>query len=125
MPKLLLIDDDVGLCRILQDFLKKNNVDADFVHSAQDALDLFLTPGSLRYELLVLNIMIPNQSGLELLDKIKSRLLNVPVIMLTGNFDIQDKLTALNLGADDYICKPCDPRELLARSSRGCSMLIV
>ena len=114
MPKLLLVDDDVGLCEILQGFLKKNNVDSDFVNSAKDALNSILSE-PLRYELLVLDITMPGESGLELLDKIKKRSLNIPVIMLTGLLDVQDKLSALNLGADDYICKPCDPRELLAR----------
>jgi len=115
LPKLLLIDDDVDLCEILHDFLMKNNIDSDFVHSGQDALHSLLSSEAPCYDLLVLDITLPKVSGLKFLEKIRSRSLDIPVIMLTGRTDIQDKLTALNIGADDYICKPCDPRELLAR----------
>ena len=104
MPKVLIIDDDVELCAMLHDFLKKHNVDVDLVHSGQDALHSLMSPESSHYDLLVLDILMPGVNGMEVLEEIRSRSFDIPVIMLTGCHDIQDKLAALNIGADDYIC---------------------
>jgi two-component system OmpR family response regulator/two-component system response regulator CpxR len=110
--KLLLIDDDKELCQLMGDYLSTEGFQISFAHSAEQALDQLNQ--SNEYDLLVLDIMMPGQSGLELLQQIRPRV-QTPVIMLTGRGEEIDRIIGLEMGADDYLGKPCNPRELVAR----------
>jgi len=116
LPKLLLVDDDISLCRLLKIFLESNAIEADCVHNAKDALSrLQACDGLFPYDMLVLDVVMPNGNGIEVLKTIRTAALDIPVVMLTGCGDYSEKITALNSGADDYVCKPFEPDELLAR----------
>jgi two-component system OmpR family response regulator/two-component system response regulator CpxR len=110
--RLLLVDDDVELCELLGDYLRHEGYDIDYAHNASEALRRL--EGSYPYSLMVLDVMMPGQSGLELLQQLRPRV-QLPVIMLTGRGEEIDRILGLEMGADDYLGKPCNPRELLAR----------
>ncbi|RAU16529.1 DNA-binding response regulator [Nitrincola tibetensis] len=110
--RLLLIDDDVELCELLSDYLKHEGYQVEAVYSVDQALQC-LNDGP-AYDLLILDVMMPGRTGLELLQELRPRVLT-PVIMLTGRGQEIDKILGLEMGADDYMAKPCNPRELLAR----------
>ena len=115
MTRILILDDDVELCALLKSFLRKEAIEADCLHNGKDAQALLSSPGFFRYDLVVLDIMMPGISGLETLGEIRACSADVPVIIMTGRDDPLAKVGALESGADDYVCKPCDPRELAAR----------
>lgn len=109
--KLLLVDDDKELCSLLAEYLSAEGYRVDSACNAHEALEALQ---SQNYNLMVLDIMMPGISGLELLQQIRPRY-SLPVIMLTGRGDEIDRILGLEMGADDYLGKPCNPRELLAR----------
>jgi DNA-binding response OmpR family regulator len=109
---ILMVDDDPELCELLGDYLVHEGFTVDFAHNADQARDRLKQPG--HYALMVLDVMMPGHSGLELLREIRPRL-TLPVIMLTGRGEDIDRILGLEMGADDYLGKPCNPRELLAR----------
>ena len=110
--KILIIDDDRALSGLTGEYLKGNGLQVDAVYSAEDALK-WLDRRS-KYDLILLDIMMPGMSGIDLLPMIRSRW-NIPVIMVTGRGEEIDRILGLEMGADDYVGKPCNPRELLAR----------
>ncbi|WP_299197572.1 response regulator transcription factor [uncultured Amphritea sp.] len=110
--KLLLVDDDQELCELMGQYLESEGFDVSFAHSVEQALPLLQQAGS--YDLLIFDIMMPGQSGLELLQQVRPRI-KTPVIMLTGRGEDIDRIIGLEMGADDYLGKPCNPRELVAR----------
>ena len=110
--RLLIIDDDEDLCQLLSDYLEHEGYSLDAVYSAEAAVER-LEAGE-RWDLLILDIQMPGASGLELLQRMRPRI-STPVIMLTGRGDEIDRILGLEMGADDYLGKPCNPRELLAR----------
>ena len=109
--RIALIDDDAGLTELLGDYLRAEGFDvmvaADGIRGAELALS-----GSA--DMVVLDIMMPGQSGIDTLRQIRQTS-TIPVLMLTGRGDDLDRILGLELGADDYVPKPCTPRELLAR----------
>jgi two-component system response regulator CpxR len=109
--RLLIIDDDRELCALLGELLARENLQADFVHDGQAGLKR-LRKGDI--DLVVLDVMLPGIDGFELLGKIRSTS-NVPVIMLTARGEDSDRILGLELGADDYLSKPFNGRELIAR----------
>ncbi|MBV1787789.1 response regulator transcription factor [Marinobacterium sp. D7] len=110
--RLLIIDDDVELCNLLSDYLGHEGYRVDASHSAEAALQRLAADDD--WDLLILDIQMPGASGLELLQQLRPRV-RTPVIMLTGRGDEIDRILGLEMGADDYLGKPCNPRELLAR----------
>lgn len=110
--RLLLVDDDVELCELLADYLGHEQFEVDCCYSAESALQRLRQGES--YALLILDIQMPGASGLELLQQLRPSI-RTPVIMLTGRGDEIDRILGLEMGADDYLGKPCNPRELLAR----------
>ncbi len=109
---LLIIDDDVSLCELLRHYLSNEGFDVSLAHSAEAAQQwLSANPAP---DLMILDIMMPGKSGLELLQILRPAI-QVPVVMLTGRGDDIDRILGLEMGADDYLPKPCNPRELLAR----------
>lgn len=111
-PRLLMVDDDVELCELLGDYLTLEGFELEFAHNADEAAEMLKR--SERYKLMVLDVMMPGKTGLELLQEIRPKV-QLPVIMLTGRGEDIDRILGLEMGADDYLSKPCNPRELLAR----------
>ena len=108
----LLVDDDPELTELLADYLQAENIQTSTASSADAALKLLQEQQAV--DLMVLDIMMPGVSGLEFLQQIRPRW-TLPVIMLTGRGGDIDRILGLEMGADDYLAKPCNPRELLAR----------
>ncbi|MDR1731380.1 MAG: response regulator transcription factor [Synergistaceae bacterium] len=107
----LVIDDDVDLCALLRDYLQSEGFEFACAHSGNAGLKLL---DDHSYDIVILDIMLPEQDGFDVLRKIRN-ISNVPVVMLSARGDQIDKVVGLEIGADDYICKPFDARELLAR----------
>ena len=109
---ILLVDDDVTLCELLSEFLLEDGFAVDCLHSGDDAIARLLSKQ--HYDTVVLDIMMPVTSGLEVLRQVRAKS-KVPILMLTGRGDDIDRIVGLEMGADDYLAKPCNPRELAAR----------
>lgn len=110
--KILVVEDERDLNRIITKHLKKNNYSVDSCFDGQEALD-FISYSE--YDLIITDIMMPNVDGYEFIDKLRANKNNTPVIMLTAKDALEDKIVGLDSGADDYIVKPCEFDELLAR----------
>jgi len=116
MANILLGDDDVELTQLLQEYLHNHGIRCDCVHDGEaviERLKVAMHDGT-PYDLLVLDIMMPKTDGLSVLRQLPA-ISDIPVIMLTAKGEEIDRIIGLELGADDYITKPCNPRELLAR----------
>lgn len=111
MTRVLLIDDDVELLDMLSEYLRQEGFDAVTAHDGEKGVAEALS-GS--YAIAVLDVMMPRMNGLETLRRIRARS-QMPVLMLTARGDDTDRIVGLELGADDYVPKPCTPRELTAR----------
>lgn len=109
--QVLLVDDDIELVELLRDYLEREGFTVAASHDGATGVTAAL---SARYDIIVLDIMMPGISGIDALAQIRAES-NVPVIMLTARGDDADRVTGLELGADDYVQKPCTPRELVAR----------
>ncbi|MFX3634476.1 MAG: response regulator transcription factor [Candidatus Pristimantibacillus sp.] len=110
--RILIVEDEVHLAEALTQILKKNNYSIDAVHDGLSGLDNALSG---IYDLLLLDIMLPEMDGITLLKTLRSKGISTPVILLTAKGEIDDKITGLDYGADDYIAKPFSTGELLAR----------
>jgi two-component system response regulator CpxR len=108
---ILLIDDDAELCSLLIEFLKREGFSVECEHEGRRGLEKALQPG---VDLVVLDVMLPGIDGFEILRRLRQRS-KVPVIMLTARGEDVDRIIGLELGADDYLPKPFNPRELAAR----------
>lgn len=112
MPTTLLIaDDDTELCDLLRQFFESEGFEVRLAYDGRMALD---EAESEDVDLVVLDVMMPEMNGLDVLKELRKES-NLPVIMLTARGDDLDRILGLELGADDYVPKPCNPRELLAR----------
>ncbi len=109
--RILIIDDDVELCELITEFLQPEGYRVDSVHSGTLGLERALAEN---YSLLILDVMLPGSRGFEVLQKLRAKS-RVPVIMLTARGDEVDRILGLEIGADDYLPKPFNPRELAAR----------
>jgi len=110
--KLLLAEDERELSRALVAILKHNNYTVDAVYDGKDALDYALSD---RYDGILLDVMIPRMDGLQALEQMRRQGVTAPVMMITAKGEQEDKIRGLDLGADDYVTKPFDMPELLAR----------
>ena len=110
--RLLLAEDERSLSRAVCALLEKNNYAVDPVYDGQEALD-YLESGN--YDALILDVMMPKLDGFAVLRQMRARGDNTPVIMLTARSDVDDKVEGLDAGANDYLTKPFEIRELLAR----------
>tara|TARA_B100000945_G_C20426104_1_gene620589 strand:- start:6104 stop:6793 length:690 start_codon:yes stop_codon:yes gene_type:complete len=111
MDKILMIDDDVKLAELVAEFLKEKKFDIEIKHTPEEGLS-YLEKEDI--DLIILDIMLPGMDGFQILRKIRETL-STPVIMLTARGDVTDRVVGLELGADDYLAKPFEPRELIAR----------
>ncbi|MEP7186915.1 MAG: response regulator transcription factor [Rhodanobacter sp.] len=113
MPRILIVDDDRALCRLLADYLQREGFSVDLAHDGDAALVQLRDPAQ-RPDLLILDVMMPGRDGLDTLRELRMQH-RLPVIMLSAKGEPVDRVVGLELGADDYLSKPCLPRELLAR----------
>jgi len=111
MTKVLLIDDDVELTNLLCEYLSEEGFTVEATADGRTGIAQAVSPST---DLVVLDIMMPRMNGIEVLRKIR-QVSEVPVLMLTARGDDIDRISGLNLGADDYVSKPCSPGELAAR----------
>lgn len=113
MPaKLLLVEDENSLVLTLTDLLTSEGFHVESAQDGQDALDRALTE---KYDLIILDVMLPRKDGFEICRALRRRAIETPIIMLTARGQVADKVSGLKLGADDYLAKPFEPSELLAR----------
>lgn len=110
--RILIVDDDKKLANLLREYLESNNYSVRMAYTGEDGLDLALSDRSI--QLVILDVMLPGLDGFEVLKRLRKSL-NTPVIMLTARGDDVDKIVGLEVGADDYLSKPFNKRELLAR----------
>lgn len=108
---LLVVDDDVQLCELLTEYLEGEGFSVASAHDGESGLERALSGD---YSLMVLDVMLPGIHGLEVLRRIRSES-SLPVVMLTARGEEVDRIVGLEIGADDYLPKPFNPRELLAR----------
>jgi DNA-binding response OmpR family regulator len=109
---LLIIEDDKELCSILEYQLKKNQMEADFCYDGADAM---FYAGKQTYDIIVLDRMLPGMDGLTILDMLRKNKITTPIIMVTAMGTLKNRIEGLDTGADDYLTKPFDIEELLAR----------
>ena len=109
--KALIIDDDMELCQLLKKCVEKENIVAQLAHTGTEGLKLALQGN---YQLIVLDVMLPEMDGFHILKSIR-RVSAVPVLMLTAKTASNDKVNGLRSGADDYLTKPFDVEEFIAR----------
>ena len=110
MTKLAIIDDDVEILKLLDEYLEKNGFEVEGFADGES----FLSRDETEFNLLILDIGLPGIDGLEICRKLRQKS-NIPIIMLTAASDDLDRILGLELGADDYLGKPFNPRELLAQ----------
>ncbi|WP_217595837.1 response regulator transcription factor [Cohnella sp. GbtcB17] len=110
--RILIVEDEVHLAEALSQILRKNRYSVDTAHDGQSGLDNALSG---IYDLLLLDIMLPEMDGIEVLRTLRKQGVQTPVIMLTAKGETDDKIAGLDYGADDYIAKPFVTGELLAR----------
>ncbi len=109
---ILIVEDDQRLGRLLQRVLTEERHAVDLAHSGERGLDLALSAG---YDLVVLDLMLPDLDGVELCRRLRAEGVATPVLMLTARGTVEDRVAGLNAGADDYLVKPFAMAELLAR----------
>ncbi|MGA0790106.1 MAG: response regulator [Pelagibacteraceae bacterium] len=108
---ILIVDDDDRIRELLREYLQNNNF---YTTTAKDSLDAKKKISLLKFDLIILDIMMPGQSGLELTREIKEKS-DQPIILLTAMGETSDRISGLETGADDYLPKPFEPKELLLR----------
>jgi two-component system response regulator CpxR len=109
--RILLVDDDAELCSLLTEFLQREGFTVDCEHEGNRGLEKALSP---EVDLVVLDVMLPGIDGFEILRRLRAQS-KIPVLMLTARGEDVDRIIGLELGADDYLPKPFNPRELAAR----------
>ncbi|BCG62746.1 MAG: two-component system, OmpR family, phosphate regulon response regulator OmpR [Methyloprofundus sp.] len=112
VTKLLLVDDDPRLSSLLKRYLEENQCLVTAVGDAKQMDNKLLQQ---HFDLLILDLMLPGEDGLTICSRLRASGQNIPIIMLTAKGDDIDRIIGLEIGADDYMAKPCNPRELVAR----------
>jgi len=110
--RILFVEDEKKITDALQELCKIQNIDCDIANDGEEGLLFALNP---IYDVIVLDIMLPIKSGIEILQQIRDQGINTPVLMLTAKGTIDDKVKGLDMGADDYLIKPFSAKELFAR----------
>jgi len=110
--KVLLVEDEKKITEALKFLFEKNNISIDIAYDGEEGL---LYAEKEIYDVIILDIMLPLKSGLEILKNIRTNKINTPVLILTAKDSVEDRVKGLDLGADDYLIKPFAIEELLAR----------
>jgi len=111
LEKILIIDDDAELCEMLSEYLRKEGFEVESVQHGARGLEKARDGG---YQMIVLDVMLPGMNGFDLLRELRTSS-DIPVLLLTARGDELDRIVGLEIGADDYLSKPFNARELLAR----------
>jgi DNA-binding response OmpR family regulator len=111
MSKILLIDDDEELCELVSEYLTVEGFEVEAVHNGEDGLSKALEN---EHNLIILDVMLPKKNGFDVLRDLRQKS-KIPVLMLTARGDDMERIVGLEIGADDYLPKPFNPRELVAR----------
>ena len=111
MSKILIIEDEKEIADLERDYLEMSNFEVDILNDGKEAVKHIIENN---YDLLILDLMLPNTNGLEICKSIREKV-DIPIIMVTAKVESIDKIRGLGIGADDYITKPFDPAELVAR----------
>ena len=111
MAHILVVDDDNGIRSLVKQYLNKNNFLVTTANSAEDAEEKVLI---IKFDLIVLDVMMPGKNGLQFIQKNKKKI-NTPIILLTAKGEADDRVKGLEIGADDYLPKPFEPKELTLR----------
>ena len=109
--RILVIDDDVELCELVTEYLESEGFGVEVVNDGAEGVEKAVSKD---YQLIILDVMLPGMNGLEVLRRIRTQS-EVPVLMLTARGEEVDRIVGLEVGADDYLPKPFNPRELVAR----------
>lgn len=112
MMRILIVEDEVDLNMVLSEMLTIEGYYVDSSYNGTDGLDNALSG---IYDMIILDVMLPEKNGIEVLSEIRTNKINTPVLMLTAKSEIEDKISGLDNGADDYLTKPFNSKELLAR----------
>ena len=110
--RILVADDEPEMVMVLEALLKREHYSVDAVYNGQDALDYGLEGN---YACIVLDIMIPKLDGIQVLQALRAKQIATPVLLLTAKSQVEDRVAGLENGADDYLPKPFDSREFVAR----------
>ncbi len=113
-PHLLVVDDDTRIRNLLQKYLLENEYFVSTVKDTKEAEELL---ASFACDLIILDLMLPNENGLSFIKRLKAMQIKIPIIMLTAMGEADDRIKGLEIGADDYLAKPFEPKELLLRIS--------
>ena len=108
---ILVVDDDDGIRELVKKYLSENNFLITTANSAEDAKEKILI---IKFDLIVLDIMMPGKTGLEFTNENKSKI-DTPILLLTAKGEASDRIEGLEVGADDYLAKPFEPKELVLR----------
>ena len=119
VERILVIDDDVELCSLVSEYLRPEGFQVECVHDGKAGLTRALSGEHL---LAVLDVMLPGLNGFDVLRKIRDGS-RIPVLLLTARGEDVDRIVGLEIGADDYLPKPFNPRELVARMEEACRLL--
>ncbi len=110
-PTVLIIDDDADFCELLAEYLQREGFDTQAEHDGQRGYEAALDT---QVSIIILDVMLPKMNGFDVLKKLKKQI-KTPVLMLTAKGDETDQLQGLDIGADDYLSKPCSPKLIVAR----------
>lgn len=113
--RILLVEDDITLSKVIEALLKKNNYTVDTVFDGEEALQILNYDESKIYDVVIMDIMLPHRDGISVLSEIRRQGNEIPVLILSAKSEIDDKVLGLDSGANDYLTKPFDSKELLAR----------
>ena len=111
-PHLLIVDDDERIRSLLQQFLVQSDYLVSTAENAKQAITLL---SAIEFDLIILDVMMPGQDGISFTAKLRNLKNNTPILLLTARGDIEDRIKGLEAGADDYLPKPFEPKELLLR----------
>ena len=112
LPHILIVDDDKRILELINDYLTKNNFR---VSAASNALKAREKIENIEFDLIILDIMMPGESGLKLTDSLKKNNFKTPILLLSALGNPEDRIKGLEIGANDYLTKPFEPKELLLR----------
>ncbi|MBQ2264828.1 MAG: response regulator, partial [Oscillospiraceae bacterium] len=110
--KILVVEDEVALAEALSEILKRNKYNVDAVYDGEDGLEYAMTG---IYDCIILDIMLPKMTGIDVLRILRRKHISTPVLLLTAKSEVEDKINGLDSGADDFLTKPFVTGELLAR----------
>ena len=122
MKKVLVVDDEPAIANLAKIKLTNAGFDVEIAHSGEEALERVADEFP---DVMVLDVMMPNKTGFEFAEELRKDENNIPILFLTAKTEIEDRISGLELGADDYLTKPFDPKELILRIKKKAPEMLV